>query len=382
MSHRNFYQSTEVFYRMATQNQPPKRGRNDLIECPNCHEQYSPTYRRCPFCKEAARIAARPAPSAGTRRPRTEGEQGERRTRSSEEQGERRTRSSEEQGERRTRSSEEQGERRARSSEEQRERRPRTSEGSGRRVARTTRGGGYGRSNHVGQIIFFAVTIILIISACVVVGKVVGPWLNRDADEDEVESSTSTTVEPDDTTVPDIVVTPPVEDVVPETEVIAITLSHADVTLSSGESFTLTAALTPSDADDAVVWTSSSSAATVSLTGLVTNTNTGSSSVTVTVTATVGDVTAECIVRCKPVGGTTSSSSTSSGTGNATVVASGGLNVRSAPSTDGTLVGSLANGSSVTILSTPTSGWYEISYYGESGGLETGYASSSYIQAN
>ncbi len=347
---------------MATQNQPPKRGRNDLIECPNCHEQYSPTYNRCPFCKEAARMAARPA--AGARRSRTEGE--------------RRPRPEGEQRERRPRTEGEQGEQRERRTDG--ERRPRSGDGSGRRVARTTRGGGYGKKNNLSLILFFAITLALIIAACVVVGKIVGPLLNRGTTDEEDTSPSITETETDKDEVEADVYVPQVEDVVEEPSVIAITLSHADVTLGAGESFTLTANLTPSDADDTVVWTTSSSAATVSLTGLVTNTNTGSSAAAVTVTATVGDVTAECIVRCKTT--STVSASSTSGTGNATVVASSGLNIRSAPSTDGTLIGSLENGSSVTILSSPSSDWYEISYYDGSGTVQTGYASSSYIQAN
>ncbi len=339
---------------MATNHQPPRRSKPDIIQCPNCKEEYSTTYRRCPFCNDGSRGSARSA-AAGAAASRSSAPR-----RSGEEPRERRT-----DGERRS-----DGERR-RSSQ--------STESRGRRVARTTRGGGYGKPAYLNQIIFFAVTLSLIIAACVVVGKVIGPLLGRDTDK-EVESSVSTSVDEQEDITPDVVITPEVVEPEPVSTVVAIGLSASDVTLGAGESFTLNATLSPADATDTIIWTTDSSAATVSLAGLVTNTNTGSGSVAVTVTATVGDVSASCIVRCKS--SSASSSASTTGTGNATVVASSGLNIRSGPSTDDAIIASLENGSAVTVVSTPATGWYEISYYNASGTLQTGYASSSYITVN
>lgn len=36
---------------MATKKAPPRRN-TDVIRCENCGEEYSTTYKRCPFCDE------------------------------------------------------------------------------------------------------------------------------------------------------------------------------------------------------------------------------------------------------------------------------------------------------------------------------------------
>ena len=46
---------------MASKQAPPRR--NEVIRCENCGEDYSVTYKRCPFCDERPGRGSRPAPS-------------------------------------------------------------------------------------------------------------------------------------------------------------------------------------------------------------------------------------------------------------------------------------------------------------------------------
>ena len=50
---------------MATKKAPPRRN-TDVIRCENCGEEYSTTYKRCPFCDE--RPGGRSYPQVGGRR--------------------------------------------------------------------------------------------------------------------------------------------------------------------------------------------------------------------------------------------------------------------------------------------------------------------------
>ena len=106
----------------------------------------------------------------------------------------------------------------------------------------------------------------------------------------------------------------------------------------------------------------------------------------VTITASCGDISAECIVRCKPGGTVTEpSGSGNSGTGQSAAIepgdigtvinASSGLNVRSGPGSNHNKIASILNGSKVTILEDTGTGWYKIDY----GKNKTGYVSADYI---
>ncbi len=316
---------------MATQRQSSsKSGKNDVVQCDYCGEVYSSTYRHCPFCDETN---SPPSRSSGS----SSGSGSSHKS---------------------------------------------SSTSRGRRVARTTRGGGYGKPAYINQVIFFVTTLALIIAACFVISWTVGPLLNRDDVDDPDTSITTDVDEPDDSSAdvdePDVVIPEPD----PVVSVTAITLSHADVTLSAGESFTITPTIFPADTDVSVVWSSSSGSATVSLSGLVTNTNTSGSSVAVTITATAGDVTAECIVRCKPIS-STSTTTTTTTTGSAVISnASAGLNVRAGAGTTYDIIASLENGTQITVLDSSTSGWYQISFIDGDGDTTTGYVSSSYVTIN
>lgn len=85
-------------------------------------------------------------------------------------------------------------------------------------------------------------------------------------------------------------------------DVTSLTLDKSDFTLQAGESATIQAAVVPADAE-ITWSSSDESAATVSPEGVVSNVNTGSSQVKVTITATAGDKTAECVVFCRAGGG-------------------------------------------------------------------------------
>ena len=52
-------------FAMSNQKAPPRRN-TDVIQCPNCGEEYSVTYKRCPFCDERADGRLHTAP--GSRR--------------------------------------------------------------------------------------------------------------------------------------------------------------------------------------------------------------------------------------------------------------------------------------------------------------------------
>lgn len=94
-----------------------------------------------------------------------------------------------------------------------------------------------------------------------------------------------------------------------EVTVTGLTLNNVDFTLTANESYTIIATVTPADWDGTVTWTSSNtSIATVSANGTVTNVNSGSSLRSVTITATAGDMTATATVYCRGGSGTSTAS--------------------------------------------------------------------------
>lgn len=335
---------------MSTNQQENRR--SDVIRCEFCGEDYSVTYRRCPFCDDRAGVPMDSRRSAGSKK-------------------------------------------------------------GGRRVAPTNkRGGGYGGSLRPVQVIGIALSIILIIAAIYIVYSVLAPLFSGgQGDGSTAQPSVSTSqpsVSTPDVSVPDVsapdvsvpdVSTPVVPDpdptvVAPVVSATAITLSKKDVTAAASETFTLKATVTPANSDDKVVWTSSNEAAAkVDQNGVVTNVNTGSSTVQVTITAQAGDVSATCLVRCK--GGSTGSAGTSSttpstgtSTGTATALSgtgvitgtSTGLLIRSGPGRQYEAQDTAMNGAEVKLLEDTGTGWYKISYTGANGRTATGYASKDYVK--
>lgn len=187
--------------------------------------------------------------------------------------------------------------------------------------------------------------------------------------------------------IPDISGDPTV--ITPIVTATGITLSTKDVTLKPNETLRIVATLAPADCTDTIVWSSDNeSALTLTQDGTVVNVNTGASQANVTVTAQVGDIKATCIVRCK--GGSTGTGS-SSGT-NSAPVASGttgtvtgtstGLLIRSGPSRSYEAQDTAPNGTQVTILEQTADGWYKINYSGDGGRTKTGYVSKDYVKVN
>ncbi|WP_158098975.1 SH3 domain-containing protein [Flavonifractor sp. An100] len=177
----------------------------------------------------------------------------------------------------------------------------------------------------------------------------------------------------------------------PQVTVNSISLNRTDITLPANEPYQFTATVDPAGTE--VTWSSSdSSVLTVDEDGIVKNVNTSSELKKVTITATAGDKSAECVVYCKGSGTSDSgSSSTGSGSGSTTgnttsgpvaantpgtiVNAGNGLNVRSGPGSTYDKVASIKNGDQIIILEDTGSGWYKIDY--GAGGV--GYVSSDYV---
>ena len=149
-----------------------------------------------------------------------------------------------------------------------------------------------------------------------------------------------------------------------------LTLDRTQLSLASGGSDTLTAALVPALAQAPITWTSSDpKLAHVSASGMVTNLNPGKTSAEVTITASWNGLNAACTVTCDPA--------RRSGT---VTNAELGLNVRSGPGTDYNVTGSLANGDQVLVMK-EEEGWYQILHINAKGQAAIGYVSMDYLTA-
>ena len=182
------------------------------------------------------------------------------------------------------------------------------------------------------------------------------------------------------------------------TAVTSITLNKTDITLQAGETTQLTATLAPAGATGTLTWSSSdTSLATVDEYGNVKNVNQGSSKEKAVITVTCGSVTATCDVHCRTAnessgsgdtsssqeGGGTSTGGSTTGTVAAnttgTIVNAGnGLNVRSGPGSSYDKIASIKNGNKVIILEDDGSGWYKV----DIGGGVTGYVSRDYVSVS
>ncbi len=213
--------------------------------------------------------------------------------------------------------------------------------------------------------------------------------------------------EPPGTDLPVTPEPPTISDPVIVANVNSLSLNKTDFTLAADETFTFKAKVDP--ADTKITWTSSNeSAAKVSADGVVANVNTSSHQVKVTITATAGDKTATCTVYCRggssgnagntptaptipstptvpstPSTPSTPSSSTTQVNKSGKISGAGnGLNVRSGPGSSNDAIASLSNGSDITVLEDTGTGWYKISFSGMGGKATTGYVSSKYVALN
>ena len=328
--------------------------RTDVIRCEYCGEDYSVTYKHCPFCDDKASYGSDRAPTRGGKRVAT------------------------------------------------------NKRGGGY-------GGGMEPVQIIGLVLSIILIIAAVYIVFTVLSPLFGrgesagsgeqsslstSQSDESSSQQDVSSSTPDVSTSGDISIPVVPDPSGSSDVItPIVTATGITLNAADFTLKADETYKLNATLTPADCTDTVIWTSSDeSALTVAQDGTVTNVNKGAAQANVTVTAQVGDVKAACIVRCK--GGSTGSagSNTGSATGEntgsttTTPVASGttgtvngtstGLLIRSGPGRNYEAQDTAPNGTSLTILEQTGDGWYKVSYSGDGGRTKTGYVSKDYVKVN
>ena len=148
-----------------------------------------------------------------------------------------------------------------------------------------------------------------------------------------------------------------------------LTLSAGELSLPSAGSAALTAALEPAAAGAVITWTSSDpSVAVVNSQGTVTNLYTGEGTAAATITASWNGLSAGCTVSCAPAAQV-----------GKVVNAEAGLNVRSGPGTDYSVIGGLANGASVVVLEVKD-GWCHVLYANKNGQAAIGYVSADYME--
>ncbi len=278
-----------------------------------------------------------------------------------------------------------------------------------------------GRNSEINwpRLITFLCSLIIIIAALVILFTLIYPRLrshnDRGNDPNAVQSSLPVTSQPtqsnqpiqqspnptDSSDVPTGEVAPS-QNVTPSisptvTGLAGFTLNRTDFTLQYvGETFQMTAAFTPSDWNGAVTWSSSDNRyATVSSTGLVTNVNDSGTLHGVVITATAGGISRQCQVYCRPINRaesspsptppaetTPSSQEVTVGSEGTVVGAGSGLRVRSGPGTSHEVVASLTNGNGIKVLADAGAGWYQISYSGTDGIEVTGYIMGTYISTS
>lgn len=364
-----------------------KPSHDKLIHCDACGEDYSATYRRCPFCGErndprrAVRDSAPPRDEDG----QDDGYVFDGQDAFDDE-----------------------------ADEEYYTPRPK----AGKRLA-PKQGGMELPPVNWPRLITFLCSLVIIVAALVIVFTVIYPQLHGSKDPKPDASQSQPPASQDPSSYPSSVVdlpTPPVEptadlppvDTTPVQPVLTgIALDKTDMTLWVGDSWQLKTTFTPADWSGAVSWTSSNPEwVTVSDTGLVTNVNASGKYHNAYITATVGDVSAQCVVRVQsrkqndppaqspapaasdPPATATTTPPPSGGSGpvvgrpGTIVNAELGLRVRSGPGTSYEILASLTNGTSVNVLAAADGGWYQISFAGSGGSTMTGYVLGEYVSAN
>ncbi|RHR05681.1 hypothetical protein DWX58_14200 [Pseudoflavonifractor sp. AF19-9AC] len=148
-----------------------------------------------------------------------------------------------------------------------------------------------------------------------------------------------------------------------------LTLDQSELSLTSGQSAVLKATLDPAVEGASITWSSSNPAvAAVSSQGAVTNLYAGEGTATATITASWNGQSASCTVTCAPAAQV-----------GKVVNAEAGLNVRSGPGTDYSVIGGLTNGTQVVVLEVKD-GWCHVLYANKSGQAAIGYVSGSYLE--
>ena len=410
---------------------PYKPSPNSLIHCAVCGEDYSATYKRCPFCgaRNAPPAAPVPKPSRDPEdKPELQSDQQPEPSRPAAPADPDDTYVFDGQD--------------LFDDKDEEDRAPVRPKG-GKRLAEKSSSNPFANADiNWPRMITFICSLIIIVAAMVIVFVVLYPQIwgnkrnptagNSQSPSSAVTDSGTAVTEPGATvTEPGVTVTDPgtvttdpggepTLDVPPvdPSELTTISFERAndaDFTLRSGESHTIKLVFDPKGWSGAVTWTSTDTRyATVDASGRVTNVNTTNQQHKVIITITAEGLTLESTVYCRGVAVTeppvTDTPATEppvtdapaseppasdppatqppSSSGNVTVGrkgtivnASGGLNVRSGPGTSYSRIGSLFNGTAITVLEDAGGGWYKISYSGSNGPAE-GYIMGDYISTN
>lgn len=245
--------------------------RPEVVRCPYCGEDYSVTYKRCPFCD------GKPAPESSFEDdPPAEGRRS-----------------------------------------------------GGKRLVSNTRGGGYGGEGWGPlRIVGTVVSLGLIVAAVWIVVSVVSPLVNRgsslNSDQPSsppvISSSAAPTGSPDSSASPaptggvEPTRSPEPSGTIPASQTAtSFTLNRKDFTLSqAGEVWNLGPAFLPAGSTGTLTWSSSKpEVATVSDSGIVTAVAPGVATITATM---AGGYTQECIVRCTWTGASSGGSGSASAT--------------------------------------------------------------------
>lgn len=245
--------------------------RPEVVRCPYCGEDYSVTYKRCPFCD------GKPAPESSFEDdPPAEGWRS-----------------------------------------------------GGKRLVSNTRGGGYGRGGWGPlRIVGTVVSLGLIVAAVWIVVSVVSPLVNRgsslNSDQPSsppvTSSSAAPTGSPDSSASPaptggvEPTRSPEPSGTIPASQTAtSFTLNRKDFTLSqAGDVWNLGPAFLPAGSTGTLTWSSSKpEVATVSDSGIVTAVAPGVATITATM---AGGYTQECIVRCTWTGASSGGSGSAAAT--------------------------------------------------------------------
>ncbi|MDD6159644.1 MAG: SH3 domain-containing protein [Oscillospiraceae bacterium] len=334
---------------------------DELIHCEVCGEDYSPTYRRCPFCGE--KPGARPV------------------ERSDEDDGYRFD-----------------GQAYFDAPDEDNSH---PSNRGGKRLASGGRGSRSAPPPPISpmRLITFILSLAIIIAALVIIFTVVYPKLHTNPNPKPSPSpSQSMPVDPTDQPTEEPTDQPTEEPTAsPEPEEPPLTrleVNKTDFTLKANESYTPTVTMEPADWSGTLTWSiDHEDYATVDQNGKITNVNATASLHRAIVTVSGGGKSVTITVYCRSGSTSPDAPSVSTpdpdgnyndllpGTEGKITGASSGLRVRSGPGTTYDVLASLQNGNAVTVLENAGSGWYRISYQG-SGGVKTGYIMGEYIKAN
>ena len=402
----------------------PKPSRDTLIHCDACGEDYSSTYRRCPFC------GARNKPNGDSRRaPRQEEVPYED---DSYEAGPAAPEAArQDRGESIDDGYVFDGQSAFDDLPEDEGYYDNPHPKGGKRLAPKQGGGIDLPPINWPRLITFLCSLVIIVAALVIVFTVIYPQLrgNEDKDPATADSAEVSSVPSRD---PVNIITPnvgfdvtdapasadpgidPTDQIPPaQPEVTGITLTSNgvtlranDITLHLGESAQMGAVISPSGWTGPVTWTSSNPEwITVSDSGLVTNVNNTGAFHNAFLTVTAGGMTVRCEVRVRSVRADSSStpapttqapdpnnSSTQApavstggnpavGSPGTIVDADGGLRVRSGPGTEYEVLASLTNGTSVNVLEDAGNGWYKITFQGRNETV-TGYVKGDYVSSN